>query len=64
MTRVIADLSRCQGYANCLMADPERFDLDDEGLVKVLVADVGADLEEHVARAIQSCPTLALRLER
>ena len=34
--RIAVDLSKCDGYANCVMAAPDVFDLGDDGLVVVL----------------------------
>lgn len=63
-TRVVADLTRCQGYANCLITAPEVFDLSDDG--KVLVRDVDLALVDQatLAEAVASCPAAALTLLR
>jgi len=63
VSRVIADLSRCEGYANCMMVDPERFDLDADNHVSVLRAEVDSDEREVVERAVLHCPTHALSIE-
>lgn len=62
--RVVADLSKCQGYANCLMVDPERFDLDAQNQVTVLRESIGSEEEDTVEMAVRNCPTHALRVER
>lgn len=63
-TRLSADLTKCEGYANCVIAEPQFFDLDDEGKVHLLQIDVvGADLAA-VREAVASCPAGALRLEQ
>lgn len=60
---VIADLNRCQGYANCVIADSSRFDLGDEGKVEILQKRI-EPTEIHLAEeAVKSCPALALRIE-
>lgn len=61
---IIADLNRCQGYANCVVTAPEYFDLTDEGKVSVLRATVADGAEALVAEAVASCPAAALRLAR
>ena len=43
MPVVKADLGLCQGYANCIMAAGDYFDLDDDG-VHVAVAEEQAGL--------------------
>jgi ferredoxin len=43
---------------------PEMVRLDPWGYPVIAPEPVPADLEEHARRAVASCPTLALRLER
>lgn len=62
MTKVVADLNKCQGYANCVVAAPEMFDLGDSGKVEILVAEVTD--EPGARQAVESCPVGALRLEQ
>ncbi|MGH3652321.1 ferredoxin [Glutamicibacter sp.] len=62
-TVVIADLSRCQGYANCVITDSSRFDLGDDGKVSILQQGVAAEELPLAEEAVKSCPALALRLE-
>lgn len=61
MPRVYADLTKCQGYASCVIADPDTFDLSDAGRVEILnpTPKASASLQDAVA----SCPMAALRLE-
>lgn len=62
--KIKADVPSCEGYANCVVAAPEYFDLDDDsGLVVVLQEDVSADRKAHVEDAVRSCPVAALRLD-
>jgi ferredoxin len=61
--RVVADLAKCQGYANCLMVDGERFDLDDSNHVWIRRAEIEPGEEDLVDEAVRSCPTKALRIE-
>lgn len=61
--RATADLSRCQGYANCVIAAPDVFDLDDKtGLVVVLQENPPDDREAAVREAARSCPVQAITL--
>lgn len=63
MAVVKADPSACQGYANCVMAAPEYFDLGDDGVVIVTHAEVPESDRAHVEAAVNSCPVSALRLD-
>jgi ferredoxin len=59
--KIEADRARCIGAGMCVMTAEEVFDQDDDGIVVVLEAEVPA---EHVAaaeRAVESCPSGALR---
>lgn len=57
-----ADLELCQGYANCVAAAPDVLDIDDDGVVVVLVREVDdADLT-RVQLAVDSCPVSALSI--
>ena len=65
MLEVTADLALCQGYANCVIAAPDYFDIDDdEGVVTILKSDVPADRRAYVEEAVRSCPVSALALEQ
>jgi ferredoxin len=59
--RVTVDLTKCNGYANCLMEAPGVFDLDDAtGLVKLL-QEQPADAElARVQAAARTCPVQAI----
>jgi 3-phenylpropionate/trans-cinnamate dioxygenase ferredoxin reductase subunit len=59
---VKADLTACQGYANCVMAAPDYFDLGDDGVVIVVQAEIPDSDRAHVEAAVNSCPVSALRL--
>jgi len=50
-----ADRSVCQGYGNCVLADPHLFDVDDEGLVVLSSQTVG----QKVSRRPSGPPTTA-----
>lgn len=60
--KIEADRERCIGSGMCLLAVPEVFDQDDDGLVVLLEP---APQPEHVAparTAVANCPSGALRL--
>lgn len=62
--KIKADVPSCEGYANCVVAAPEYFDLDDDsGLVVVLQEDVVPEKKAYVENAVRSCPVAALRLD-
>lgn len=63
MPIIKADIEACQGYANCVMAAPDYFDLDDDGKVVVLKKEVPVADRPHATEAAQSCPVSALIVE-
>lgn len=63
-TRLLIDWTRCDGHGMCAPLLPRRVELDEWGFP---VIDPGALSPEEVKAArlaVQSCPQLALRLER
>lgn len=58
--RITADKDKCQGYASCVIKDPEVFDLDDEGKVKILVGEAPDTPETR--DAVNACPMKALTI--
>jgi len=63
MPVVSADLTACQGYANCVVAAEDYFDIDDDGVVIVLRAEMPESDRTRVEEAVRSCPVSALRVE-
>lgn len=63
MATIKADLGTCQGYANCVAAAEDYFDIDDDGVVVVLTADVPESERARVEEAARTCPVSALRVE-
>lgn len=63
MPVVKADLQACQGYANCVVGATDYFDLDDDGIVVVLRAEVPQEDRARVIEAARSCPVSALVVE-
>jgi ferredoxin len=57
MITVKVNRETCEGYANCVRAAPDVFDLDDEGLVVLKHEQVGDDQLPKVRRATYDCPT-------
>jgi ferredoxin len=58
--KIVAHRDRCMGHSQCLIAAPEVFDLDDEGLVVILQEDPSDELRPAVREAILRCPEQAL----
>ena len=63
MSTVKADLSLCQGYANCVVGASDYFDLDDDGIVVLLQTEVPEADRARVTEAARSCPVSALVVE-
>jgi ferredoxin len=60
MPIVRADLSLCQGYANCVAAADDTFDIDDDGLVALLRANFPESDRARIETAARACPVSAL----
>jgi ferredoxin len=60
--RVVIDASMCLGNARCMVAAPEVFDVDDDGVSSVLDEHPGAELADRVRLAVRSCPTGAISI--
>ncbi|GAA4752977.1 hypothetical protein GCM10023350_42850 [Nocardioides endophyticus] len=58
--QITADVDRCQGHGRCSLLAPDVFDVNDEGKVLLLIADVDEALVPDVLEAITSCPEGAL----
>jgi ferredoxin len=58
--RVESDRTLCMGTGACVFTAPHAFELDDEGLVRVL-GEPSPD-DPLVADAVAECPMAALRL--
>lgn len=63
MPVVKARLDACQGYANCVMAAPDTFDIDDDGVVVLLQATIRVEDRARIEEAARSCPVSALSVE-
>ena len=60
--RLMVDLNRCQGYAQCCFLAPEVFELHGEEALWYDPAP-NPELREHVLRAAASCPVQAITVE-
>jgi 3-phenylpropionate/trans-cinnamate dioxygenase ferredoxin reductase subunit len=52
----------CDGFANCVTAAPDLFDIDDDDRVIVLQGDLDDAERPRVEEAIRSCPVSALTI--
>ena len=58
-----ADFGACQGYANCVDAAPDVYDIDDEGIVVLLKEEITEEERPRIEEAARSCPVSALTIE-
>jgi ferredoxin len=58
-----ADFGACQGYANCVDAAPDVYDIDDDGVVVLLKDSFTDDERTRIEEAARSCPVSALTIE-
>jgi ferredoxin len=63
MVKALGDRESCRGYGNCLIAAPNIFDVDDDGLVIVLKEEIAEDELSAVERAAYDCPTNSITIE-
>lgn len=63
MPRLKADLDVCQGYANCVAAAPDTYDIDDDGVVVLLRDEISEEERPRIEEAVRSCPVNALSIE-
>lgn len=60
--RLVVDLNRCQGYAQCAFLAPDVFAMHgDESLL--YNPEAAAEQRENVARAVAACPVGAILLD-
>jgi ferredoxin len=62
--KVIVDFAKCTGLGICESIAPELFEVNDNGELVLLRADITDDELESVEEAVAGCPTEALRIER
>jgi 3-phenylpropionate/trans-cinnamate dioxygenase ferredoxin reductase subunit len=60
MAVIQADLGQCQGYANCVLAADDVFDIGDDGVVMLLRAEIPDAERARVEGAARACPVSAL----
>lgn len=60
---ITIDPAKCCGSGQCVLAAPDVFDQDDEGIVVLLDAAPDESLREDIEEAAFSCPTAAIELD-
>lgn len=60
--KIEVDLVACRSYAICVGIAPEYFELDEDGIVRLLRADVAPGDEDRVREAALGCPQLAIKI--
>lgn len=61
--RIIADLDKCLGYANCVADAPDVFEIpEDQIVVRVIQPSPPEALRAAVELAVLDCPARALRI--
>lgn len=63
MIHLKVDLTKCEGYANCVVAAPDLYDINDDGIVELLTTSISEDLRSRAEDAVRSCPAAAIWLE-
>ncbi|MVU80701.1 ferredoxin [Nocardia sp. ET3-3] len=62
--KIVVDRSRCTGLGICEAIAPEVFEVDDNGELVLLQEDITEEQLARVEKAIEGCPTAALKLDR
>jgi ferredoxin len=60
--RITVDIERCVGAAQCVLAAPDVFDQDDDGLVVLLTSDPSDTKYDAVRDAARHCPSSTISL--
>lgn len=60
--KIKANQRICEGFANCVSAAPDLFDIDDDDRVVVLHPQPADADRSRVEEAIRSCPVTALTI--
>ena len=61
--RIVLDRAKCTGIGICESFAPTVFEVDDNGELLVLAAEVPEGALDEVTEAVEGCPAMALRLE-
>ena len=61
--KVIVDLGQCDLHGLCVEAAPEVFEIDDKGVLQVLIEAPPPELRAKVEKAVRECPTGAITIQ-
>jgi ferredoxin len=61
--KIIVDFDVCQSHGLCTQSAPEVFEIRDDGFLYILNESPAESLRSKVERAIQECPTGAIKVE-
>lgn len=62
--RIIVDRTKCQGHGMCEAMEPDFFEVGEDGTLRILDDSPAEERVVDVEAAINSCPALALTLQR
>ena len=62
--KLVVDLTRCQGYAQCAFLAPSAFTMHGAGEALLYDPEPSDELRERVLRAAAACPVQAIVLDR
>lgn len=62
MPRIVVDEHTCEGLGMCEAMAVDYFEVQPEGLVRILDERPEPDRVEEVRAAVESCPVMALKL--
>ena len=60
---VTIDRDKCIGSGACVIACPDVFGQDDDGMVRLLDPSPRADLDARVSQAVRACPANVISAE-
>lgn len=61
--RVVVDLSKCTGHGICESIADDVFEVQDDGTVTILDAELPESDRRRMEQAVTECPASALRLD-
>lgn len=62
MIRLRVDRNRCTGLGVCQAIAPDVFDIDDDGLMRIIESCPSESLRSALDEAVSSCPTEAISI--
>lgn len=62
MAHIELDSDRCEGHGQCVSAASRVFELDDDGILHILLPEVTSELADEARAGVNVCPVRALQL--